>query len=196
MCNALPASSDIGLARNVACISCSIAASRTVRLNRKTWSALSIALPCRKLISNCAGPISCDRVSILNTLRFAVRVHVINERIEIVHRIDAVRLAGTLGPAEATLRRLGLGIRIRMRTQQVEFHFRRDDRYPAARLVLGKHTAQHVARRLRHRRAVAVVAIEKHRRRRIRRPWNRPQIVAGSGTSSMSRSSTLRSSSI
>ncbi len=64
ICSALPASSDIGRARNVACISCAIAASLTVRLNRKTWSARSIASPCRKFSSNCAGPISWDSVSI------------------------------------------------------------------------------------------------------------------------------------
>ena len=52
------------LARKVACISCSIATSRTVRLNKKTWSASSMASPCMKLISNCAGPISCDNESI------------------------------------------------------------------------------------------------------------------------------------
>ena len=58
MCMAEPGSFSIGLAMKVAYILWRNAASRTVRLNRNTWSASSSGLPCRKLISICAVPTS------------------------------------------------------------------------------------------------------------------------------------------
>ncbi|MNT62503.1 hypothetical protein D3C72_2002280 [compost metagenome] len=62
-CMAEPGSPAMGLAMKVAYISCFKAASRRVRLKKKTLSARPSGSPCRKLISICPAPISWISVS-------------------------------------------------------------------------------------------------------------------------------------
>ena len=55
----------------------------------------------------------------LDVLRLAVLVNIVDERVEIIHRVDAVRLVGRLGPAEPAFRRFDLLIDIGMCVDQV-----------------------------------------------------------------------------
>ena len=117
-----------------------------------------------------------DRID-LDALGLAECVHVVDERVEVVHRVDAVRLVGALGPAEPALRRLRLFVRIGVRAEQIELDLGRDDGHPTACFVFRKDIAQHGARRLRYGRTVAVVAVEKHRGGRIRGPGHGSQRI-------------------
>ena len=114
-----------------------------------------------------------NRVDV-DVLRFTERVHVINERIEVVHRVDAVGLLRALGPAETSLRRLGFLGRIRMGTEQVKLDLRRHDWHPTAGFVLCQHVPQDCARRLRNGRAIAVITVKEDRRGRIGGPGHGP----------------------
>ena len=63
MCMALPGCPCMGLAMKVAYMLWRMATSRTVRLNRNTWSASGKGSPWSRLISICAVPISWMSVS-------------------------------------------------------------------------------------------------------------------------------------
>ncbi len=67
-CIALPGSPAIGLAMKVAYMSWRSAASRTVRLNRKTSSARPSGWAWKKLISICPAPTSWISVSTFSSI--------------------------------------------------------------------------------------------------------------------------------
>ena len=100
----------------------------------------------------------------------AVAVDVLEQRIELVHGIDRVGLAGGLGAAAAADRRLERHVRIGVACDQVELQLGRDDRRPALGGVQLAHAAQDRARRERGELAVAVVAVVDHLRRRVGGP--------------------------
>ena len=67
----------------------------------------------------------------LDLLRLAERIDVVEQRVELVHRRDAVRLPANLGTAGAADRRLERVVGVDVRLDEVELEFRRDDRLPA-----------------------------------------------------------------
>ena len=155
------------------------AASRAVRLKRKAWSARSSASPWIRLISICAGAGFVDQRVDVEVLRLAERVDVVEQRVELVDRRDAVGLAADFRAAGAADRGLQRIVRVGVRLDEEELEFRRDHRPPAARGVEIEHAAQHVARRHRHRPAVAVEAVVDHLRRRLRRPGHDARSSSG-----------------
>ncbi len=94
ICIALPGSPAIGLAMKVAYMSWRSAASRTVRLNKNTSSARLSGSPWKKLISIWPAPISWIRVSTFSSILLAVVVDVLEQRVELVDRVDASRPGG------------------------------------------------------------------------------------------------------
>ena len=106
----------------------------------------------------------------IQPLRLAIIVHIFKQRIELVHRIDAIRLATRLRAAAATDRRLQRNIRIDVTRGQIKLQFRRDDRRPAFFMVHAEHTAQHRARREIHDLAIEKETIVNHLRGRIDGP--------------------------
>ncbi len=106
----------------------------------------------------------------VEVLRFAEGVDVVEQRIEFVHRRDAVGLAADLGPARAADRRFQRIVRVGVGLDQEELELRRHHRAPALGRVQVQHALQHVARRHRHRAAVAVVAVVDDLRGRFRGP--------------------------
>ncbi len=100
----------------------------------------------------------------LDVLRLAERVHVVEQRIELVDGGDAVRLAADFRAARAAHRRLQGIVGIDVRFDQEELQFRRHHRLPAMRLVQIEHPPQHIARRHGDGAAVAVKAIVDHLR--------------------------------
>jgi hypothetical protein len=106
----------------------------------------------------------------LDVLRFAERVDVVEQRIELVDRRDAVRLAADLGAARAADRRLERIVGVGVRLDQVELELGRDDRLPAPRGIEVEDVAQHVTRRHGHRPAVGIEAVVDHLRGRLRSP--------------------------
>ena len=94
-----------------------------------------------------------------DVLGFAERIHVVEQRIELVDRGDAVRLAADFRAARAAHRRLQGIVGIDVGFHQEELELRRHHRFPAVRLVQIEHPPQHVARRHGDRPAVAVEAV-------------------------------------
>jgi hypothetical protein len=110
----------------------------------------------------------------LDVLRLAERVHVVEQRVELIDRSDAIGLAADLRTARAAHRRLQGIIGIDVRFHQEKFQLGRDDRLPALRLVQIEHPPQHIARRHGDGAAIAVEAIVNHLRRRFRGPRHDP----------------------
>ena len=106
----------------------------------------------------------------VEVLRLAECIDVVEQRVELVDRRDAVGLAADFRAAGAADRRLQRIVRVGIRLDQVELEFRRDHRPPAARGVEIEHAAQHVARRHRHGAAVVVETVVDDLRGRLRGP--------------------------
>ena len=88
----------------------------------------------------------------LDLLRLAEGVDVVEQRIELVDRRDAVGLAADLRAARAPDRRLERIVGIDVGLDQEELELRCDHRLPALLRVHVEHVPQHVARRHRDRR--------------------------------------------
>ena len=110
----------------------------------------------------------------LDVLRLAERIHVVEQRIELVDRGDAVGLPADFRAARAAHRRLQRIVRIDVRLDQKELELRRHHRLPAVRLIQLEHPAQHIARRHGHRAAIAIEAVVNHLRGRLGRPGYDP----------------------
>jgi hypothetical protein len=112
--------------------------------------------------------------------RLGVVVHQVEDRVELVDRVDGIALARRLRPARAARGRLQREVRIGVLLHQEEFELGRHHRREAQFLVERQHAAQHVARRQFVRAAVAgVVGSEAQGTMRT---------VAGSGRRNMSES--------
>ena len=105
-----------------------------------------------------------------NFLRFAVGVNVIEQRVELIHCRNAVTLPAILGTPGTTDRRLQRVVRVEVRLDEEELEFRRYHRLPAVGGVEVQHASQHIARRHRHRPAVAEEAVVNDLRRRLGGP--------------------------
>ncbi len=92
------------------------------------------------------------------------------EGIEVVDRVDGVRLPARLGLAGPPERRLQRLVRILLASDQVELHLGGDHCPPALGRVQRHHAAQHAARRELHRRAVELVAVVDHDGHGLGRP--------------------------
>ncbi len=123
-----------------------------------------------RLISICAGPSSWIRVSISISWSSQKLVDVIEQRIELVHRRDAVRLASRLGAPGAAYRRLERVVGVLVLLDEVELELGRDHGLPAALGVELQHVAQHVAGGHGDPPAVRIEAIVNNLRRGLGRP--------------------------
>ena len=93
------------------------------------------------------GAVLVDQRVDLDVLVFAELVHVVEQRIELVDRRDAVALAAGLGAAGAPHRRLQWIVGVDVGLDQVELELGRHHRLPAARRIHLEDVAQHAARR-------------------------------------------------
>ncbi len=92
------------------------------------------------------------------------------KRVEVVHRIDRIRLAAGLGLAGAAQRWLQRFVRVLVACHQVELHLGRHHRFPAPLLVQLQNAAQDAARRQAHRRPVELLAVVDDHRDLLGRP--------------------------
>ena len=86
---------------------------------------------------------------------------------ELVHRIDAVRLAPGLAPPGAANRRGQFLVGVGVFLHQVKLHLGRNDRLPALGLVQLQNLSQHVARGQRVQSPLAQVAVVDDQRGRL-----------------------------
>ena len=107
-------------------------------------------------------------------LRLAEIVDVADERVVLVQRVDAVRLAASLDLPGTPFRGLQRIIRVGIALDEIELEFRRDDWPPAALAIEIEHLAQHIARGGGYRDAVGMEAVVDDLRSRFRRPRNEP----------------------
>ena len=91
-------------------------------------------------------PILVDERIDLDVLVLAELVDVIEQRIELVDRRDAVRLPARLGATRAPDRRPQRIVRVLVLLDEIELELRSHDRLPAALRIQLEHVAQHVAR--------------------------------------------------
>ncbi len=135
-------------------MSCRSAASRSVRLNRNTWSASiqRVAMQQVDLHLRRATPRG-SSVSISRPCAAEKSADVVEEVVELVDRGDGIGLARRLGPARAAGRRLELVVGVGVRLDQVELDLRRHHRVPALAVIEIDHAAEHLARRRLHRAA-------------------------------------------
>ena len=135
MCIALPGSASIGLAMKVAKMPWRSAVSRTVRLNRNTRSARSSAFAVGEVDLHlaCAGFV--DQRFDAQAVHVAEARQLHEERVEVVDRVDRVRLPPGLGFAGAAERRLQRLVRVLVARDQIELHLGGHHRLPAALLV-------------------------------------------------------------
>ena len=103
----------------------------------------------------------------VDLLRLAPVVDVLEDRVELVDRLDAVALARRFGAPRAADRRLERIVRILVDLGQEELELGRHHRPPAMLGVGGEHAAQHLARRDRELAAVVVEAVADHLRGRL-----------------------------
>ncbi|MCY1524795.1 hypothetical protein D9M68_597460 [compost metagenome] len=94
----------------------------------------------------------------------AVVVDLLEQRVEFVHRVDAVGLPRGFGAAAAADRRLEQRVRVGVARGQVELQLGRDHRVQALGVEQLTHVAQHAARREGHQLAVVVEAVVDHLR--------------------------------
>ena len=106
----------------------------------------------------------------LDVLRLAERIHVVEQRIELVDRRDRIRLSADLRTARAADRRLQRIVGVDVRLDEKELEFRRHHRLPAVLSVQLQNVLQHVARRHRHRASVRIEAVVNDLRRRLGGP--------------------------
>jgi hypothetical protein len=113
-------------------------------------------------------------------LRRAIIVDVLEDRIELVDRVDAIGLAAALGPAGASDRRhqriIGIGVDL----DQEELQLGRHDRLPALGGIQLQHPLQHEARRDIDGGAVGIDAVADHLGGRLLVPGHQ-RIVDPSG---------------
>ena len=83
----------------------------------------------------------------VDDLRLAPVVDVLEDRVELVDRLDAIALPGRLGTARAADRRLQRVVRILVDLGQEELELGRDYRPPAVVRIAVEHAPQHLARR-------------------------------------------------
>ena len=95
----------------------------------------------------------------VDLLRLAPVVDILEDRVELVDRVDAERLARRLLPARAADRRHQRVVRVLVDLGQEEFELGCHHRLPALVCVELEHPAQHVARGDLDRRAVMVEAV-------------------------------------
>ena len=127
-------------------MSCASAASRMVRLSRKTWSASASGSPWRRLISICAAPFLVDQGVDLQLLGLGEGVDVLEDGVELVDRRDRIGAAPRLGAARAADRRLQRIVRIGVALDEVELDLRRHHRGPALLVIEGDDALEHLAR--------------------------------------------------
>ena len=106
----------------------------------------------------------------LDLLGFAEVVDVVDERVVLVQRVDAVGLAAPLRLSRSPLRRPQRIVRVGVALDEVELELRCDNGPPAMLPVEIEHSPQHVAGGRGHRCAVGVEAIVDDLRGRLRRP--------------------------
>ena len=109
----------------------------------------------------------------------AVVVDVLEQRVELVDRVDRVGLARGLGAAAAADRRLQRHVGIGVARDEIELELGRDHRLPALGGVQVADAAQHRARREGHQLAFAVVAVVDHLRGRVGRPGHDAHRASG-----------------
>ncbi len=109
-----------------------------------------------------AGAVFVDQRVDVQLHRLAVVVHVLEQRIELVDRVDAVTAARGFRATAASNRRLQRVIRISVLLDQIKLDFRRHHRLPALQFIELEHALEHAARRQIDRRAVAVEAVVDH----------------------------------
>ena len=109
--------------------------------------------------------------------RFAIVVDVFDDRIELVHRIDAVRTARTFLAARAADRRLERIVRILVLLHQIELDFRRDDRLPAFVRVHFQDAFEHLPRRMFERHHALSITVDDHAGGGLGRPRHRAHRV-------------------
>src|SRR6185312_14124671 len=120
------------------------------------------------------GSILVDQGVDLDLLVLAELVDVVEERIELVDRSDAVRLSPGLRPARPPHRRLQRIVGVLVLLDQIELELRRHDRLPAALGIQLDDVAQHVPRRHRHAPAIRVETVVDHLCGGLRRPGHAP----------------------
>ena len=110
----------------------------------------------------------------VDLLRLAEVVDFLEQRVELVHRVDAVGLAAGLAPAGAADRRLQGIVRVGVDVDQEELQFRRHHGLPVVLGVERDHPLQHVAGGEGHRAAVEIVGIADHLGGGLRVPGHEP----------------------
>ena len=106
----------------------------------------------------------------IQLLLLAEAIHVLDDRVELVGRVDRVGLPGGLGPARAADRRFELVVGIDVLLDEVELHLGRHHRLQAIFLVESQYAPQHAARGERVQVAFHVVAVVDDLRGRLIRP--------------------------
>ena len=110
-------------------------------------------------------------------LDILVLADVIEQRVELIHRGDAVGLAAGLGAPGTTHGGLERVVGVLVLLDQIELQLRCHHRIPAALRVQLDDVAQHVARCHRHAPAVGIEAIMDHLRGGLRRPRHAPHCL-------------------
>ena len=98
----------------------------------------------------------------LNVLRLTIGIDVVNERIEVIHRIDAVRLFRCFCPTQPSFRRLNFFIGIGMWIDQVELDLGSNDRSPAFCFEEVENFAQHITWRGIDGRAITMGTVQEY----------------------------------
>jgi hypothetical protein len=114
---------------------CFSAASRIVRLNRKTWSAKLDRVAVAQVDLELGRPFLVDERVDLQALLFGEMIDVVDQFVELVDAGDRIALAAENGAAGASLRRMQRIVRVVVLGDEVELDFRRDDRLPAALMI-------------------------------------------------------------
>ena len=117
----------------------------------------------------------------VDLLRLAPVVDVLEHRVELVDRLDAVALARRFGSARTADRRLQRIVRILVDLGQEKLELGRDHGSPAPVLVGLQHALEDLTRRDRDRLAIVMIAVADHLRRRLLVPGHdaqRPRVGA------------------
>ncbi len=115
-------------------------------------------------------PILVDQRVDLDVLVFAELIDVVEQRIELVHRRDAVALPARLRATRTPDRRLQRIVRVDVRLDQIELELRSDHRLPTSLRIQLEHVTQHVTRCHRHAAPVRVETIVDDLRGRLSSP--------------------------
>ena len=105
--------------------------------------------------------------------RFAIVVDVFDDRIEFVHRVDAVRTTRSFFATRAPDRRLERVVRVLVLLHEIELDFGRDDRLPAFVRIHFQDALEHLTRRVFERHHALPITVDDHARGRLRRPRHR-----------------------